>query len=37
METAGSLFRGDLLPFLLWGVLGLFMIESWLFHRYIAY
>jgi hypothetical protein len=37
METTESLFRGDLLPFLLWGVLGLLMIESWLFHRHIAY
>ena len=35
-ETAG-LFRGDMAPLLLWGVLALLIFESWLFHRYIAY
>jgi len=36
-EYVASPFRGDLAPLLLWGVLGLFVVESWLFHRYIAY
>ena len=42
VETAdyaqGSfIFRGDLVPMLLWGILLLFMLESWLYHRYWAY
>jgi hypothetical protein len=36
-EHVASPFRGGLAPFLLWGVLGLFIVESWLFHRYLAY
>ena len=35
--TVGSRFQGDLVPLLLWGVFGLFLVESWLFHRYVAY
>lgn len=33
---AGGL-RGDLRPFLLWLVLGLLVLEAWLFHRYAVY
>ncbi len=29
--------RGDLTPWLLWGVFGLLIVESWMFHRYLAY
>jgi hypothetical protein len=29
--------RGDLASPLLWGVLGLLVVESWLFHRYFIY
>lgn len=36
-STAASLFRGDLAPLLLWSVLVLLIVESWLFHRYVAY
>ena len=36
-QDTASWFRGDLAPVLLWGVLALFVVESWLFHRYIAY
>ncbi len=36
-QQTARLFRGDLAPVLLWGVLALFVVESWLFHRYIAY
>ena len=32
-----SPFRGDMAPILLWGILGLLLLESWLFHRYWAY
>ncbi len=32
-----SWLRGDLVPLLLWSVLGLLLAESWLFHRYLAY
>ncbi len=35
--AVGSRFRGDLAPLLLWGLLGLFLVESWLFHRYFVY
>lgn len=35
-DAAGA-FRGDLAPILLWGVLALLVVESWLFHRYMAY
>ena len=36
-SSVGSRFQGDLAPLLLWGLLGLFVLESWLFHRYFAY
>ena len=36
-HAAASLFRGDLAPVLLWGVLVLLIVESWLYHRYLAY
>jgi hypothetical protein len=33
----GSLLQGDMVPILLWSVLILLILESWLFHRYIAH
>jgi len=36
-ESTASPLRGDLAPILLWAILALFVTESWLFHRYIAY
>lgn len=31
------LLRGDLLPLLLWAIVGILIVESLLFHRYLAY
>ncbi|MBN2475531.1 MAG: BatA and WFA domain-containing protein [Pirellulales bacterium] len=36
-EQAESPLQGDLAPLLLWGVLALLVVESWLYHRYVAY
>jgi len=35
--AAASLLSGDLTPVLLWGMLFILILESWLFHRYLAY
>ena len=35
--AAASLLGGDLTPALLWGMLFVLILESWLFHRYLAY
>jgi hypothetical protein len=32
-----ALFRGDWAPILLWSLLGLLIIENWMFHRYWIY
>jgi hypothetical protein len=36
-SAAATLLRGDLTPLLLWAIFGVFLLESWLFHRYLAY
>jgi len=34
---SSSWLRGDLAPLLMWCVLGLLVLESWMYHRYVAY